>query len=72
MAESRAGGYNIWWELRFVERLFGWGDVLLRNNVVDGLLHNRYFFIYRNYIKFRCRGILRGGEQEKEEKNIIG
>jgi len=50
VAESGAGGDDIWGVLGFVEWLFGWGHVLLRNDIVNGLLHYRYFFIYRIYI----------------------
>lgn len=50
VAESGAGGDDIWGVLGFVEWLFGWGHVLLRDDIVNGLLHYRYFFIYRIYI----------------------
>lgn len=35
MAECGAGGWDIGWVLGFVEWLFGWWHVLLRDDVVD-------------------------------------
>lgn len=46
VTESRAGGRDDWRVFGFVECLFLRWHVLLGDDVVDGLLHYRYFFIY--------------------------
>lgn len=49
MAEGGAGGWNMRGVLGFIKRLFlGW-YVLFWDDIVDRLVHTRYFFIYRIY-----------------------
>lgn len=49
MTKSGASGGNIRRVLGFIERLFLRWYVLFRNDIVDRLVHTRYFFIYRIY-----------------------
>jgi hypothetical protein len=50
MTECGTSWWYIWWVFGFIECLFLLWDVLFGDDVVNGLLHTRYLFIFMEVI----------------------